>query len=81
MENININKDKWEEQKNEYGKKMDSGKNFIPESRGIIIQMKDTLKSSLNPLTQAKADPWDLGKGMYDTSILAPPLHDKTSKL
>ena len=36
MDNLQNNKEKWEEQKGEFDKRMKSGENYIPESRGMI---------------------------------------------
>jgi len=41
MDNLNDNKTKWEEVKDDFEKRMKSDENFIPESRGII---KDNMK-------------------------------------
>jgi hypothetical protein len=69
MDNINDNKEKWEEQKDMFKERMDSGNNFIPESRGLIKEPKETLLSSLNPMSVAKSDNWENTKGMYDTGL------------
>ena len=36
MDNLNSNKERWEELKDEFGQRMNNKKNFIPESRGVI---------------------------------------------
>lgn len=77
LENINKNKEKWEEEKDEFAKRMETDNNFIPESRGLIVESQNMLKSSLNPLVHPKGDQWDMGKGMAETSILPPAQHEK----
>jgi hypothetical protein len=36
LENLNSNKERWEELKDEFAQRMNNKKNFIPESRGVI---------------------------------------------
>lgn len=50
IENLNSNKDRWEELKEEFKQRMESGNNFIPESRGVI---RDSNRDSLPPLTSS----------------------------
>lgn len=46
IENIEANKEKWEEQKDEFQRRMENDENYIHESRGII---KEPTISSLSP--------------------------------
>lgn len=45
MDNLNDNKNKWEELKEEFKKRMETHKNYIPESRGIIVEISSKLPS------------------------------------
>lgn len=70
IDNLNDNKERWEELKEDFKEKMESGQNYIPESRGIIKEPKDTMLSSINPRSHRKMDPWDNSRVMYDTGII-----------
>ena len=45
MDNLNSNKERWEELKDEFKARMDEKKNFIPESRGVIKDENEKLPS------------------------------------
>jgi len=66
LDNINTNKDKWEEQKSEFAKRMESNNNYIPESRGVILDPKDVMKSSVNLMPSPKGEHWGMGKGFNE---------------
>jgi len=45
VDNLNSNKEKWEELKDEFQNRMNDKNNFIPESRGLIKENPDKLPS------------------------------------
>ena len=65
LDNINNNKDKWEEEKEKFTKRMETKNNFIPESRGII-KIPETKVTTLSPRTNMRSDGWEMAKGIQD---------------
>lgn len=63
LDNLQNNKDKWEEQKDDFDKRMKSGENYIPESRGMI---KDGSKSHSS--LEAKHNAWSNQDNLEGTS-------------
>lgn len=48
LENLNSNKERWEELKDEFAQRMNNKKNFIPESRGIIKESYEKSSSLIH---------------------------------
>ena len=48
LDYLEENKAKWEEQKEEFKKRMETDQNYIPESRGLIIEKESLLPSIMS---------------------------------
>jgi hypothetical protein len=61
LDNLNINRDKWEELKEEFKDRMENGQNYITESSGVIKELhRDASLLSTKEGSIKKIDPWNI---------------------
>ena len=70
LDNINVNKERWEEEKDKFKDRMESGNNFIPESRGLILEPKGVTLSPKNTRINGKLDQWDVEHGKNEIDVM-----------